>query len=61
MEIMTNEEIIVELKTRIEELRPHIEENDSNSEYFAGVQEGYCIVVGMLSGEFPDTTPLPDN
>jgi len=56
---MTNEEIATELKARIEDLRPYIEENDSDSEYFQGVQEGYILSLAMLTGEVVEGTILP--
>ena len=56
---MTNEEIATELKERIEDLRPYIEENDSDSEYFQGVQEGYILSLAMLTGEVVEGTILP--
>ena len=59
MEILPNEEIIEQLRIRIEDLRPHIEENDSDSEYFQGVQEGYILCLAMLTGEFVEGTILP--
>lgn len=57
--MMTTEEVIKELKERIEDLRPYIEANDSDSEYFQGVQEGYILSVQMLTGELIEGTILP--
>jgi hypothetical protein len=56
---MTIEEIATELKARIEDLRPYIDENDSDSEYFQGVQEGYILSLAMLTGEIVEGTILP--
>jgi F0F1-type ATP synthase assembly protein I len=59
MEPMTNEEIVKELRERIADLEQYVLADDSDSEYFQGVQEGYSIAVGMITGEFPETTILP--
>ena len=59
MEKMTVEEVVLELKQRIEDLRDYIEEGDSDSEYFSGVQEGYILAVAMLTGEIIEGTEVP--
>ena len=56
---MSVDEVVLQLKERIEDLRPYIEENDSDSEYFQGVQEGYILAVAMLTGEMIEGTILP--
>jgi hypothetical protein len=57
--MMSVDEVVLQLKERIEDLRPYIEENDSDSEYFQGVQEGYILAVAMLTGEMIEGTILP--
>ncbi len=59
MEKMPVDEVVLELKARIEDLRPYIEEHDDDSEYFQGVQEGYILAVAMLTGELIQGTILP--
>jgi hypothetical protein len=59
MEQMTVDEVVTELKQRIEDLRQPILDNDSDSEYFQGVQEGYILAVAMLTGEMIEGTILP--
>jgi hypothetical protein len=59
MEPMPVDEVVLQLKERIEDLRPYIQENDSDSEYFQGVQEGYILAVLMLTGEVVEGTILP--
>jgi hypothetical protein len=59
MEKMSVDEVVLELKERIEDLRPYIAEVDDDSEYFQGVQEGYILAVAMLTGEMIEGTILP--
>ena len=59
MEQMTVDEVVTELKQRIEDLRQPILDNDSDSEYFQGVQEGYILSVLMLTGKLIEGTILP--
>ena len=59
MEQMSVDEVVAELKQRIEDLRQPILDNDSDSEYFQGVQEGYILSVAMLTGELIEGTILP--
>lgn len=59
MEKMPVDEVVLQLKERIEDLRTYIEANDSDSEYFQGVQEGYILAVVMLTGELIEGTILP--
>ena len=59
MEKMSVEEVVFELKERIEDLRHYVAADDSDSEYFQGVQEGYIIAVAMLTGETINGTVLP--
>ena len=59
MEALTFDEVVSQLKERIEDLRSYIEANDSDSEYFQGVQEGYILSLAMLTGEMIEGTILP--
>ena len=59
MEALPFDEVVRELKERIEDLRPYIQENDSDSEYFHGVQEGYILALAMLTGEIVEGEILP--
>lgn len=48
------------LQSNIEDLEEYVLANDSDSEYFAGVQSGYASVYAYLTGESLETTELPD-
>jgi len=47
----TVEELIAFCKENIAELDSYVLDNDSDSEYFSGVQSGYAQVVMFMTGE----------
>lgn len=59
MKALPFDEVVRELKERIEDLRPYIQQNDSDSEYFQGVQEGYILALAMLTGTMVEGEILP--
>jgi hypothetical protein len=58
MEKMSVDEVVTELRERISDLAPYIEEADSDSEYFLGVQDAYAIVIAMFTDELPETKEI---